>query len=183
MVILAQAETVLQEGEVAMYNLGMVPDTTTIAANKQYTFIFSSWSSESSIMDRMGTLSAYATGITVKKDGMSKAIVNLVPLYAMPLSAWQNQFANIGLTDMVDAYVGFFMADPEFKFVNPATYWEPKIKSAGSWLGDTISGAFGYVKVLAIAGAVIVGGVVVLRYLPKPKYKENPKRHRKFQKR
>lgn len=163
-----------------MYELGIItlPDTTIIAANKQYTFIFSSWMSKNSITEKMNNLAAYAKDITVETSGMSKVVINLVPLYNMPLSTWRDQFSNIGLSDMNDMYFGSYSADPKFEFVNPVNYWEPKIKSAGSWLGDTLSGAFGYVKVLAIAGAVIVGGVVVLRYLPKPKYKENPRNRR-----
>jgi len=165
-----------------MYELGAItlPDTITIAPNKQYTFTFSSWMSKDSITRKMSNLAAYAKNITIETSGMTKVIINLVPMYAMPLSAWRDQFAGIGLSDMTDVYIGSYMTEPGFEFVNPVTYWEPKIKSAGSWLGDTLSGAFGYVKILAIAGAVIAGSAVVLKYGPsKQKYKENPKRKKR----
>ncbi len=164
--------------------LGSVPEADlSIAAEKPYVFIYNTYSTEATIRGKIADLSAYAKNITVKKDGMKKAIVELTPLYAMKLSVWRDLFKGIGLTDLKDMYVGTVSQATYKESFNPiqnvATYWEPKITAAKKALTDDLSKMFDYIKWVAIAGAVIVGGVVVLTYLPKPRYKENPRKRKK----
>lgn len=157
-----------------------------IAAKKPYVFIYNTFSTEATIREKLNELSAYAENIAVTKSGLSTATITFTPLYAMKLSVWKNLFNNIGLSDLTDMYTGVPTGQQDAGFhpvQNVVTYWEPKIEAAGSAIKSGVSSAtsgissmFDYVKWIAIAGAVIVGGITILTYIPKPKYKQNPKR-------
>jgi hypothetical protein len=177
-------------------HFGTVPtEDLSIAANKPYVFIYSSFSSASDIQRKLSELSAYAENIAATKSGLFTVTVTLTPLYAMKLSAWRNLFDGIGLHDLTDMYVGgpASQTDQGFHPVdNVVTFWEPKLEAAGSAIKSGVSSAasgissmFDYLKWIVVGGAVIVGGVVILKYLPEPKYKQtpqvqqNPKRRRR----
>lgn len=163
-----------------MYLGAILTTDYSIAANKPYVFIYSTYSREATIRKKLNDLAAYAGNIAVVKSGLT-ATITLTPLYAMKLSVWRDLFKNIGLSDLKDIYSGAPAGQKDEGFTplkNIQVFWGPKIKSAADTIGSGLSGAFDYIKWVAIAGAVIVGGVVVLTYLPKPRYKENPKRRR-----
>jgi hypothetical protein len=170
-------------------HFGTVPtEDLSIAANKPYVFIYSSFSSASDIQRKLSELSAYAENIAATKSGLFTVTVTLTPLYSMKLSAWRNLFDGIGLHNLTDIYSGVPAGQKDTGFhpvQNIQTYWEPKIEAVGSAIksgvGSATSGItsmFDYVKWVAIAGAVIVGGVTILTYLPKPHYKNNPRKRR-----
>lgn len=154
---------------------GYLPTTDlTIASGKQYTFLFSAWSSAASFVQPLqDAVGAYSTGLSVSGSGLTTITVSLIPSYDMPLSAWKNLFSEAGLTDMTDITVGTFSQDTGFHPIqNIETYWGPKLEAAANALAP----GFSWVKTIAIAGAVIVGGVLIMTYVPKPHYKDNPRR-------
>lgn len=144
-----------------------LPDSNlTIAAGKQYIFTFSSWSSAETIKKKAGQLVPYADNILVSSKGMTQISISLVPKENMPFYAWQSIFKGIGLDDMEEAYAGKEVNIPAFSPVNNiSTYWEPKISAVTKGIGA----AFDWTKTVTIAGAVIVGGILILRILPKRK--------------
>lgn len=174
----------------AYKEFGTIPDDNlSVAAGKLYTFIFSSWKRASSLQDDLSaSLDAYASNVSVTGQGLTGITVNLIPKNTMPVYAWRNLFSESGLTDMKDMYAGG-MSTPEpspltHPVQNITTYWEPKIESAADALKKTVSSSLDYVKWIVIGGAVIVGGVVIMTYMPRPSrtetvervYKQNPKK-------
>ncbi len=186
--------------------LGSVPTTDlTIAAGKQYTFLYSTSlfsDSESTLQAKMADIASYASSMTLTKSFWTNDVtITFTPLYAMPLSAWTNLFSEIGLTDLQDLTVGTFgssgggtpsvasniVATLSTPVENVSTYWTPKIQAAEASvssgfksLTSGVSSTFDWIKWVAIAGAVMVGGVAIMTYLPKPHYKNNPRRRRRI---
>lgn len=172
-------------------DFGVVPDSVSqdfmITENRQYVFTFSTWTKKAAIQSKMTELEPYAKNISVETSGLTTAKVTLTPLNKMPLSAWRSVFSGIGLSDMKDFFVGSVKDEkqPAFSVTeNLSKAYTPALKALGSGLGT----AFDYVKWVAVAGAVIVGGIVILVYLPKPKrqlqepvrqYQENPKKRKR----
>lgn len=167
----------------------------TISTRDEYTFVFSigAFTSVPDLQTKLQTdLADYATNISVSQAGtilLPTASVLLTPLYNMPLSAWQNLFAQEGLSDMTDMTVGTYSSTgganaPSSPLIdtishpvqNIATTYAPAVhavENAFSNIGSGLSNALGsvanYVKYIAIAGAVIVGGILILKVLPEKK--------------
>ena len=156
----------------------------TIAANKKYTFVFSSFKTVGAVKNAIGTsFDPYASGISVTGSGLSTIYVNLVPINNMPFYAWKNLFDEVGLSDMTDMYVGEAVpvSSPLKETIsspvsNVTQYWEPKIEAAGTAIKNVASSAanaipnvFGNVKTIAIAGAVIGLTTLAIIYMPRPR--------------
>lgn len=156
--------------------LGLIPsnpDTFNIVADKPYTWIVSTIQGDNALKEKVNTLDAYATITSAKKTGIFEGEVVLTPKYVMPYSAWANLFSNLGITVKDVTVGGPSVAPPAFDPVkNISTFWTPKLKAAGDFIGS----GFGYVKTIAIAGAIIAGSIAVIRFFPKRQYKENPRR-------
>lgn len=155
-----------------------------IAAGRQYTFKFSSWSSKSTIQDQIPNLTAYASGISVSTSGLTTVEVTLTPIYTMPLSGWQSVFSSIGLDDMTDLTVGTWTTTSDTGFnpvKNISTYWEPKIKAAAKAATSSFDEFINWLKTAGMY--VAVGGVGLMAlyaYMKgrgaRPSYNSNPKR-------
>lgn len=183
--------------------IGSVPTTDlTIAAGKKYTFLYGTSlfsDSESTLQAKLPNLASYASNISLSKSFWNDDVtLTLTPTYAMPLSAWTNLISeNLGMDNLKDLTVGTFsgsgggipsvasniVATLSTPAQNIETYWSPKIQSAEAAIASGfksvtsgVGSAFDWIKWVAIAGAVMVGGVAIMTYLPKPHYKENPRR-------
>ncbi len=163
---------------------GSLPDNPeiTVAAGKPYVFIYSSWYPQSTLNARLTELGAPAKDIKITTSGLTTVQITLTPLYNMPLSAWRTVFESIGLSDLTDFYVGTPSAPEPSPLLSPVKnvtqYWGPKITALESSIGAPLATGFNYIKIIAIASAVAIGGIVILTYVPKPRRKENDRGYR-----
>lgn len=169
-----------------MYELGTLPpdkESLTVG-RKPYVFIFSTGMSIDDVNSAIAGLSDFADNISavIGSEGGGTVVVTLTPKIQVTFLAWEQLFSNIGLSNMTDAYIGTYtpQADTGFHPIdNIENYYGPSVSSAWQSIKDAASkataplgDALKYIEIVAVAAAVITGGVLIMRYLPAPKKSE-----------
>ena len=182
---------------------GLISQDVTIAAGIEYTFIFSSWSSQASVQNKLDAdFGDLASNIKVTTKGLTEVIVMLTPLYEDKISVWIDRFTAEGLTKLVSFWAGAPQTAAEITSnditTGTGTVFVQSIKdlpqnvgkeigavasgvgsAAGSLAGGLFSG-LGLPITLAIFG---IGGLFLYSYikpmLPSRPTHTNPRRYRR----
>jgi len=182
----------------------LIAEDISIRAGIEYTFIFSSWSSQASVQNDLDRdFGDLATDIKVTTKGMTEIIVMLTPIYEDRISVWIDRFAAEGLTDLKSFWAGVPQTATEIasEGTNISTVTPVLVKSIedlpanigkgvgmvakgiGSAAGNVVGGLFsglGLPISLAILG---IGGFFVYSFvkpmMPSPKTHTNPRRYRR----
>ena len=87
----------------------LVAQDINIAANTQYTFVFSSlWTTQSGLQAALNNdfTPDIATNVMVTTQGMEQITITLVPTSTEPVSTWLERFQAEGLTNLISFWAG-----------------------------------------------------------------------------
>ena len=95
-----------------------------IAANTQYTFVFSSlWTTQSGLQAALNNdfTPDIATNVVVTTQGMEQITITLVPTSTEPVSTWLERFQAEGLTNLISFWAGAPQSTAEVTSLAPIT--------------------------------------------------------------
>ena len=102
----------------------LVAQDINIAANTQYTFVFSSlWTTQSGLQAALNNdfTPDIATNVVVTTQGMEQITITLVPTSTEPVSTWLERFQTEGLTNLISFWAGAPQSTAEVTSLAPIT--------------------------------------------------------------